>query len=153
MGSGADLFARIFLAVVSYYIELKARYIFFTAAVVILFMRIGFLYITDFIGMRIIVGILGFLRAWFYVTPPLIIAEMLSSEKFASGFGLYLFIQGILSFLLAPVVGWIRDATESYPICFNTLTLILALCVISWIGEMLWVQCFGQKTKRTEQQP
>ncbi|XP_031623606.1 monocarboxylate transporter 7-like [Contarinia nasturtii] len=152
-GSGADLCSRIFLAIVSYWIELRARYIFLTAAIVIVFVRIGLMYVFDFYGIGIVVVVIGFLRAWFFVTPPLIIAELLESEKFAAGLGLFLFIEGNLAFLLSPLTGWIRDTTKSYPICFNTLTLIFGLCTVSWIGEMIWFRFFAQKTKRVEQQP
>lgn len=70
--------------------------------------------------------------------------------RFSSGIGLFFFIQGNSHFLMAPIVGWIRDTTKSFPICFNALTSLMFFCIISWTGEMLWLRFCDRKIKKTE---
>lgn len=57
-----------------------------------------------------------------------------------------MFLQGNLMFLISPIFGWIRDFTQSYVICFNTLTLLMCMCVIPWIIEIIWFQIHPRKT-------
>lgn len=49
-----------------------------------------------------------------------------------------MFISGNISFVIGPFVGWLRDLTNSYVICFHSLAFIMALCVIPWFIELLW---------------
>lgn len=49
-----------------------------------------------------------------------------------------MFLQGNFAFLIAPFIGYIRDVTQSYVVCFNSLTFIMSLCAIPWIIEMIW---------------
>lgn len=99
-----------------------------------------FLKIKDFIGMIIITAIMSFVRTWLHLPQPLVFADHLQPERFASGFGQFMFFQGNLYFILGPVAGWIRDVTQSYVVCFHSLSFIMALCAVPWIVEILWLQ-------------
>lgn len=59
-----------------------------------------------------------------------------------------MFIQGNLMFIISPIFGWIRDATQSYAICFNALTLLMCLCIVPWIAEMLWFRFHFQTCEK-----
>lgn len=56
-----------------------------------------------------------------------------------------MFLQGIISFLMSPLIGWVRDTTQSYVICFHTLTLIMAVCAVLWLIEFAWFHLNGRK--------
>lgn len=59
-------------------------------------------------------------------------------NRFPSGYGLFMFIEGTLIFILGPVIGWVRDYTGSYALTFNLLNAAMALCAIPWTLEILW---------------
>lgn len=61
-------------------------------------------------------------------------------HSFPSGYGLFVFLNGICIFLLGPIVGWILDVTQSYVIYFHTLTVMLGLCAIPWAIEFIWLR-------------
>lgn len=61
------------------------------------------------------------------------------------GYGLFMFLQGNLAFLIGPFIGWIRDITQSYVICFHSLTFIMGLCVIPWLIEIAWFRMNHRK--------
>lgn len=58
-----------------------------------------------------------------------------------------MFFQGNIAFLIGPVVGWIRYITQSYVICFHSLTLIMGLCSVPWFIEIALLQLFQKKQK------
>lgn len=58
-----------------------------------------------------------------------------------------MFLCGNITFLIGPFVGWIRDLTKSYVICFHSLTFIMSLCAIPWIAEIVWLRMFRKKVE------
>lgn len=75
-----------------------------------------------------------------YVPLPLVFSEYLPKERFPSGYGLFMFLQGNIMFLIGPVVGYIRDVTKSYDVSFYCLSCVMAFCVIPWIVEIIYLQ-------------
>lgn len=65
--------------------------------------------------------------------------------RFAAGYGLFMFFQGNLMFLLGPIVGWIRDKTQSYVLLVYCLQFFMSLCVIPWIIEIVWLRLKARK--------
>lgn len=63
------------------------------------------------------------------------------------GFSMLMFVQENIVFLIGPLIGYIRDATKSYFICFNTLTFIMSLSAISWLCTALWLRLHPRKVK------
>lgn len=59
--------------------------------------------------------------------------------------GLFMFLQGNITFLIGPFIGWIRDATQSYEISFHCLTFIMGLCAIPWIFEIVYIRISRNK--------
>lgn len=108
-----------------------------------------FLSVTDFSGMVGVLIILGFFRPFLLVTMTLSFAEYLPQERFPTGLGLFLFCKGNFYFLISPIIGWIQDSTQSYVICFNSLTFILALCAVPWIFEIIWFRLKSRKNNKS----
>lgn len=40
-------------------------------------------------------------------------------------------------FALGPLVGWVRDVTDSFAITINMVALVMAVCAVSWSIEMV----------------
>ncbi|XP_055300651.1 monocarboxylate transporter 14-like [Sitodiplosis mosellana] len=144
-GAAADMTSRVFLAIMSLFIEIKARNLFWAGAIGIILLRFVFLNMTSFSGMIVIVAILGFLRTWLHVPISLIFAEYLPKERFPTGYSLFMFFQGNFAFLVGPFIGYVRDVTKSYIICFNSLTFIMSLCAIPWLLEAIWLRMHPQR--------
>ncbi|XP_053696195.1 monocarboxylate transporter 7 [Sabethes cyaneus] len=138
IGAGADLLSRVFLAISSTCLNIKARYVYLAGALFTIMARFAFLFVYDFHGMAIITAIMGFLRTWIHVPLPLVFSEHLPQKRFPSGYGLFMFLQGNITFAVGPIVGYIRDVTGSYSISFHCLTLFMALCVIPWLFEIVY---------------
>lgn len=88
--------------------------------------------------MAIIAAVLGFLRTFLYAPLPLCFAEYLPRERFPSGYGLYMFLQGNIMLIIGPLVGYIRDTTKSYEISFHLLSILMGLCAVPWIIEIFF---------------
>uniref|UniRef100_A0A182NZV0 Major facilitator superfamily (MFS) profile domain-containing protein n=1 Tax=Anopheles epiroticus TaxID=199890 RepID=A0A182NZV0_9DIPT len=140
IGAAADLISRIFLAISSTCLNIKARYVYLAGALFTIVARFAFLCVYDFYGMAIVTAIMGFLRTWIHVPMPLVFSEYLTQERFPSGYGLFMFLQGNITFAIGPIVGYIRDVTGSYTVSFHCLTLVMALCVIPWFFEICYIR-------------
>lgn len=57
-----------------------------------------------------------------------------------------MFISGNIAFLIGPLIGWIRDVSNSYVICFHSLTLLMALCALPWLIEIVYFRMFPRKS-------
>ncbi|CAO1399339.1 unnamed protein product [Diamesa hyperborea] len=147
IGAAADLLSRIFLAASSACIKVKARYVYLAGALFTVVSRFAFLCVFDFTGMAVITAVMGFLRTWIHVPLPLIFAEILTQERFPSGYGLFMFLQGNIMFIIGPVIGYLRDITGSYTIAFHSLAFVMAAgCVIPWFYEV----CYYKFYKKTQ---
>lgn len=91
---------------------------------------------SDPLAVTIAATAIGFFRAWIHVPIAIVFADHLPAERFPSGYGLFMVVQGALIFLLGPVVGWVRDVTGSYTVTFHYLTTVLAVCAVPWSLEM-----------------
>lgn len=56
--------------------------------------------------------------------------------RFPSGYGLFMFLQGNITFAIGPFIGWIRDVTQSYEFSFHGLSFVMSLCAIPWLIEL-----------------
>lgn len=146
IGATADLLSRIFLATTAIFIQVPARYIYLGGALFTVIARLAFDGISDFFGMACITAVLGFLRTWIHVPLPLVLADYLPKERFASGYGLFMFTQGNGMFLIGPIVGYIRDRTQDYILVFHILNVFMAMCAVPWIIEVLIVK-FRRRSK------
>ncbi|XP_001869607.2 monocarboxylate transporter 9 [Culex quinquefasciatus] len=151
IGAAADLLSRVFLAISSTCLNIKARYVYLAGALFTILARFAFLFVYDFYGMAIITAIMGFLRTWIHVPLPLVFSEYLSQARFPSGYGLFMFLQGNITFAVGPIVGYIRDVTGSYTISFHCLTLFMAMCVLPWLFEIVYLRLKARATGRGEQ--
>ncbi|KAL5278633.1 hypothetical protein ACFFRR_003331 [Megaselia abdita] len=147
IGCGCDLVSRIVLAFSAAFVSVPSRFVYLAGAFFTFFLRFVFLKVTDFTAMAIMTGILGFLKTWIHVPLPLVFAEYLPAERFASGYGLFMFLQGNLMFAIGPATGYIRDTTGDYVITFHFLNIFMGLCAFPWLIEIGVNRFKGKKSK------
>ncbi|XP_005186890.2 monocarboxylate transporter 9 [Musca domestica] len=140
IGAAADLGSRIFLAFLAVFIQVPSRYIYLAGSFFTVLSRFVFLNVSSFKGMAIITAVMGFLRTWIHVPLPLIFAEYLPKERFATGYGLFMFMQGNVMFAVGPFVGYLRDMTKDYILTFHCLNFFMGLCAFPWILEIIFLK-------------
>lgn len=69
-----------------------------------------------------------------------VINILITIFRFPSGYGLFMFVQGNFVFVFGPLVGWIRDTTQSYAAFVQSLQFFMAVCAVPWIIEIVWVR-------------
>lgn len=62
------------------------------------------------------------------------------SRRFATGYGLFMFLQGNIMFAVGPLVGYLRDLTQDYIVTFHCLNFFMALCAVPWLIEIVCVK-------------
>lgn len=103
---------------------------------------------------------MGFLRTWIHVPLPLVFGDYLPPERydqlnkncfssshgsffcsrFPSGYGLFMFIQGIIMFVFTAIVTNVSNVVKDDIITFHCLELAMALCVVPWMIEVIWLK-------------
>ncbi|XP_066583497.1 monocarboxylate transporter 7 [Prorops nasuta] len=133
ISAAAELVSRILLAIFTLLIDVKAKYLFFIAMICMGFAKVGFLVYEDSLtGCLTMVAVIGVVRSWLLVPQPLVIVEDLTVDKFASAYGIYAVISGIINIVFGPIVGLVKDWTNSFFICQLLLLGMSLLFVIPW---------------------
>ncbi|KDR22317.1 Monocarboxylate transporter 9 [Zootermopsis nevadensis] len=133
-----DIFGRLCVALIGALCpKITSRALVFAGAVSSVIGRIIFVFFDDFSSMAILIGYLGFTRSFIHVPMPLVFAEY-NIHRFPAAYGLSAVITGIICLSAGPLVGWVRDATNSYAICINTLNILqIVLCICPWTLEFI----------------
>ncbi|XP_055912908.1 monocarboxylate transporter 7 [Eupeodes corollae] len=140
-GAAADLISRVIIALSAIFVTVSSRHIYLAGSFFTFITRFAFLEVFDYVNMAIVTAIMGFLRTWIHVTMPLVIGEYLSTERFSSGYGLFMFLQGNITFLIGPIVGYVRDRTKDYVVTFHCVNIFMGLCVFPWLIEVFYLKC------------
>ncbi|KAJ9587651.1 hypothetical protein L9F63_018903, partial [Diploptera punctata] len=131
-----DLLGRLVIALIGIlHPDFSSRTLFLTGTLITVAGRLILILFNDFMAVALMTGILGFARSFIQVPLPLVFAEY-NLERFPSAFGLYTVILGLIAVMVGPFVGLVRDVTNSYDICINTLNgLTFFACILPWIAE------------------
>uniref|UniRef100_A0A0A1WGI3 Monocarboxylate transporter 9 n=1 Tax=Zeugodacus cucurbitae TaxID=28588 RepID=A0A0A1WGI3_ZEUCU len=140
IGAAADLASRIFLAFSAIFVQMPSRYIYLAGSFFTVIARFAFLNVYSYADMACTTAAMGFLRTWIHVPLPLVFAEYLPKERFATGYGLFMFLQGNIMFAIGPLVGYLRDLTQDYIVTFHCLNFFMALCALPWLIEIVCVK-------------
>ncbi|KAK1129010.1 hypothetical protein K0M31_020144 [Melipona bicolor] len=149
--AAAELVSKILLAIFTLMIKVKAKYIFFAAMICMTFAKIGYLLYNDTLtGMFVMITIIGMVRSWLLVPQPLVIIEDISIDKFASAYGIAGAMNGVISILFGPIVGFLKDWTNSFVVCQLALILMNILFVIPWAVQFLSVDLLKWRKERAD---
>ncbi|XP_076243826.1 uncharacterized protein LOC143185023 [Calliopsis andreniformis] len=147
----AEVVSRILLAIFSLLFTVKAKYIFFVAMICMAFAKIGYLLYNDTLtGTLVMIAVIGIVRSWLLVPQPLVIIEDVSIEKFASAYGIFGAISGMISILFGPLVGFMKDWTNSFVVCQFALIFMNILFVIPWAVQFLSVDLSRRREQKNK---
>ncbi|EDS30966.1 monocarboxylate transporter [Culex quinquefasciatus] len=80
-------------------------------------------------------SITGFFRGVALANFTLCVSEYSSLEKLPAAFGWHMVGKGVFVILFGPLIGAIRDWTDSYPICIHVQSVCIFTCVAAWCVE------------------
>ncbi|XP_050473080.1 uncharacterized protein LOC126865053 [Bombus huntii] len=147
----AELVSKILLTIFILLVKVKAKYMFFVAMICMAFAKVGYLLYNDtLIGTFVMITIIGMVRSWLLVPQPLAIIEDISIDKFASAYGIAGAINGVISILFGPIVGFLKDWTNSFVVCQLALILMNVLFVIPWTVQFLSVDLPKRRKERMD---
>lgn len=152
MTAVADIFARVVLPPICDRIKVQRRTVFMLATVFLGLARSALAEQTEYAPLMVALVINGFLRGAALINFNLTISEYCSLEKLPAGFGLHMVGKGIFIVALGPVLGVIRDATGSYPLCIHAQTVCVFLCIFAWGIEYIVVSLHSRAKKNEEPQ-
>ncbi|XP_071452883.1 monocarboxylate transporter 5-like [Hetaerina americana] len=140
VAAGADVASRLFLPFLGDHLRLQKRTAYLLGCLSSAIARSIFVLVEDFPSVVIFCALVGFLKGTMVVNLALTIAEHCRLEKFAAAFGLYMIMSGIITISMGPLIGVVRDWSESYELCIHVLSGVLLLCAIPWLIEMAIVR-------------
>ncbi|XP_031828762.1 uncharacterized protein LOC116425325 isoform X2 [Nomia melanderi] len=151
ISASAELPSKILLAIFTLMVDVKSKYIFFIAMIAMAFAKAGYLFYSHTLtGTYIMIAVIGVVRSWLLVPQALVIIEDISIEKFASAYGIYGAISGIISILFGPIVGLMKDWTNSFVVCQLALIAMNVLFVIPWAIQFLSVDLPKRRKERAD---
>ncbi|KAJ8736104.1 hypothetical protein PYW08_006760 [Mythimna loreyi] len=133
-----DLAMRVILTIISKWIyKLGIQNIYIVGILVAVLSRIGMLWSSSVIATMVFFTLMGVAHCSIAVLGPLVISDVVAPDKFTSAMGITLLLSGIFSFGIGPIVGAIRDFTNSYSSAFYTLISLYALFAVLWPIELI----------------
>ncbi|XP_030766459.1 uncharacterized protein LOC115890384 isoform X2 [Sitophilus oryzae] len=142
-----DVLARLILPPICDRLLISKRTLFMSGIFVLGICRSVLAHQTEYVWILVWLVIAGFTRGAALINFAITISEYATLEKLPAAFGLHNVGKGLFVVILGPVLGKIRDITQSYPICLHSQTLLIMTCVIAWSIEYCIRYC---KTRTSE---
>ncbi|XP_076393499.1 monocarboxylate transporter 2 isoform X2 [Megachile rotundata] len=98
------------------------------------------------ITLIIIFVVIGFLRGATLVNLNLSVSECCSLKKLPSAFGIFMVSKGLFVVMMSPMIGYIRDVSESYAVCIHVMTSMIMVTFISWGFEFVYRSLKNRKS-------
>ncbi|KAG5870484.1 hypothetical protein JTB14_001678 [Gonioctena quinquepunctata] len=145
-----DILARLILPPICDRINISKRTLFLFGIFSLGICRSALAQQTDWTMIVIWLFICGFARGTTLINYTITIAEYTSNystmDKLPAAFGLHMVCKGLFVVVIGPLLGYIRDATQSFPVCIHSQTFLILLGCVAWGIEYLIV--FLRKKKR-----
>ncbi|XP_016976987.1 uncharacterized protein LOC108042974 [Drosophila rhopaloa] len=132
-----DIAARIVLPPIFDRTTIKKRTIFLVSIIFVALTRSIMAEQTEWTQLMVWLSICGFFRGSALSNFTLTVSEYCSLEKLPSAFGWHLVGKAVFVITFGPLIGLIRDVTDSYPICIHTQSVCIMICAIAWGIEYL----------------
>ncbi|XP_059051219.1 monocarboxylate transporter 7-like [Achroia grisella] len=110
--------------------------------------RIGMLLSKDITPVLIFMTFIGVSRCFFVILGPLVIVDAVGVEKFTAANGTFMMVVGIISIVLGPLTGAVRDITGSYTVVFSIMAGIILLVMVIWIIELYYKERKYRRSQR-----
>ncbi|XP_017064877.1 uncharacterized protein LOC108103765 [Drosophila eugracilis] len=132
-----DIAARIVLPPIFDRTTIKKRTVFLVSIIFVALTRSIMAEQTEWTQLMIWLSICGFFRGSALSNFTLTVSEYCSLEKLPSAFGWHLVGKALFVITFGPLIGLIRDVTDSYPICIHTQSVCIMICAFAWGIEYL----------------
>ncbi|XP_068626842.1 monocarboxylate transporter 1-like [Battus philenor] len=139
LSSFGDLVTRIlFIFGSTWLLRFESQKIYLIGLVLAIATRIGMLGSENVTVILTFLLILGTSRCIILLLMPQVIADTVRPEQFTSAIGVSMLAFGCINVLLGPVIGAVRDLTNSYPTAIYITTSGFAIVLIFWIVEICY---------------
>ncbi|XP_057340861.1 uncharacterized protein LOC130677939 [Microplitis mediator] len=138
VAAAAELASRILYLIFTLIVDCRAKIVFFFAMVVMGFAKLAFFYFGDtLMGIYVCTAGIGIVRTFLMVPQPLVVVENYPVEMYAACYGIFTLVNGLVMVIIGPLVGIIKDVTDSFEV--GQLVLIALNCafIVPWAFEFL----------------
>ncbi|XP_049957450.1 monocarboxylate transporter 7-like isoform X1 [Schistocerca serialis cubense] len=133
----SDMAGRLSMAIIGACGVTKNRLLFLLGSTACVSFRTMIIFFVEFTPIVVLSVLMGFSRSYVTSTMPLVIGETCSKERFPAAYGLHQVMSGILYITIGPLIGLLKDITNSFVASIATLDVIALLCIVSWILEII----------------
>ncbi|EAA06880.5 AGAP000717-PA [Anopheles gambiae str. PEST] len=140
-----DIAARIIVPPIGDRLKLRKRYIFMVSLVFVAISRSIVAHQRTYTDVMIWLSVTGFFRGVALANFTLCVSEYSSLEKLPAAFGWHMVGKALFVIAFGPLIGAIRDWTDSYAICIHSQSFCIFLCVTAWSIELLVKRCRTKK--------
>ncbi|XP_071055769.1 monocarboxylate transporter 9 isoform X2 [Onthophagus taurus] len=145
-----DIIARLVLPPICDRLTISKRTLFMTAIFLLGICRSVLAEQTAYMSIVVWLGICGFVRGAALINFTITISEYSSLEKLPAAFGLHMVGKGLFVVALGPLLGVIRDQTNSYSMCLHSQTFLIMLCCTAWCIEYLIIWFKTRKNRDSD---
>ncbi|XP_053678278.1 uncharacterized protein LOC128728669 [Anopheles nili] len=140
-----DIAARIIVPPIGDRLKLRKRYIFMVSLIFVAISRSIVAHQRTYTDVMVWLSVTGFFRGVALANFTLCVSEYSSLEKLPAAFGWHMVGKAVFVIAFGPLIGAIRDWTDSYPICIHSQSFCIFLCVAAWSIELLVKRCRTKK--------
>uniref|UniRef100_A0A182K457 Major facilitator superfamily (MFS) profile domain-containing protein n=1 Tax=Anopheles christyi TaxID=43041 RepID=A0A182K457_9DIPT len=140
-----DIAARIIVPPIGDRLKLRKRYIFMVSLIFVAISRSIVAHQRTYADVMIWLSVTGFFRGVALANFTLCVSEYSSLEKLPAAFGWHMVGKALFVIAFGPLIGAIRDWTDSYAICIHSQSFCIFLCVTAWSIELLVKRCRTKK--------
>jgi len=139
-----DILARVLVPPICDRLNITKRMIFMSSILLVAITRSIMAEQTTWTGVVTVISISGFFRGISLSNFTLTVSEAVPLERLPAAFGWHMIGKALFVIAFGPLIGAIRDWTDSFPICIHVQSLCIFMCIIAWVTEFL-LQHFQRK--------
>ncbi|XP_058128143.1 uncharacterized protein LOC131291455 [Anopheles ziemanni] len=140
-----DIAARIIVPPIGDRLKLRKRYIFMVSLIFVAISRSIVAHQRTYSEVMIWLSVTGFFRGIALANFTLCVSEYSSLKKLPAAFGWHMVGKALFVVAFGPLIGAIRDWTDSYAICIHSQSFCIFLCILAWSIELLVKRCRSRK--------
>ncbi|XP_039752724.1 monocarboxylate transporter 3-like isoform X1 [Pararge aegeria] len=146
-----DLVARTLLIFMSsLLVKVGSHQIYIVGLVIAFGSRLGMLWSDNRRVITTFMTIMGISRCSIMVLTPVVVADSVEQKLFSSAMGLLFLIFGFFNLIVGPVIGAVRDLTDSYATAFYILTSFYAIVIMFWTIELFYKKSKHKRQSRAD---
>ncbi|XP_058443025.1 uncharacterized protein LOC131425284 [Malaya genurostris] len=130
-----DIAARVIVPPIGDKLRIRKRLLFMISLIFVAITRSIVAEQRGYTELMVWLSITGFFRGIALANFTLCVSEYSSLEKLPAAFGWHMVGKGLFVIAFGPLIGAIRDWTDSFPICIHSQSVCIFLCVFAWTIE------------------